>query len=60
MSNNDNLEEQPIPQKSSKKKVVKEPTLEEKVLNMAGQFNVNQISAMLGIHSHVVKEILEK
>lgn len=54
------MEENKEVKKVSKVVAPKEPTMEERVIELAnGGFNINQIAAMLALHSHVVKEILK-
>lgn len=56
------MEERKPTKKATKKvEAPKVKTMDEKVIDLANSgFNVNQIASMLALHSHVVKEILEK
>ena len=59
MSKENNLETQPTQPKATKPKAVKVDPIREKVLDMAAQFNVNQIASMLAIPSQDVKKYID-
>lgn len=47
--------------KITKTESIKPVSVDSKVIELANNgFNVNQIASMLALHSHIVKEILER